>query len=177
MTTDFKTCKCEICGDVVMDNFITTHMRLSHPATKSLKRRKRDSNLGSQNEGLPVAPAAAESPKLIVHSEPVAPIKTAKERLTLKVARTVVERRFVTARVYEKKGDSTPKPFIKTPVSPSTTAGAVCPKCGISVPPDAIKRHMRLHDARQPVDVPSDGRSESIHAYSGGLPSLGKRAR
>ena len=177
MTVYINTCKCEICGDVLMENFLKTHMRLSHPSSEMADRRKTASTPSRQSESSSEAKAEAISPDLNKLLVQTAPVDAKKDRPTLKVTRTKIERRFVTAIVHEISGNKAPRPFVKTPISPSTTTGSVCPKCGVSVPPDAIKRHLRLHDARQPVDAPSDDRSESLYAYSGGLPSLGKRAR
>lgn len=161
MTDETKTRTCDICDEVLIDISFKEHMLLNHPA--EMKQRFLTSKAKSA-----VSPSTRE-----------APASTSRKKLIFNGTSTqkVAESRTVTVLLHPKKPPSGTNLVHKLPFSPFSSVMSCCPKCGLTMPEHTLKGHMREHDSRRHVEAPTDERSESIYAYSGGLPSLGKRAR
>lgn len=96
------------------------------------------------------------------------------------VLTSLVDKRVVTAPVQKLKPKSSPSALISPPrIVPVKAQQIRCERCGHSVREKDLKKHLRLNFCklyRSHVDV-SEEATSSVHAVSGGLPSLGKRSR
>ena len=175
-----ESSECPVCGTILMNNFLRRHMKFVHGegvGEQALMKTATPSERKKQKKTSPLA-------KQQVCDRPRSNISTRRSSTPTKKAKVemveVVSKRLVTVREHPKKPKATltSKLFPLT-IVPSQASGVRCHTCGRHMPSKDLKRHLRLNfcSLYLGTSAAAEEPSKSVRTVSGGLPSLGKRAR
>lgn len=178
-----KSTNCPKCGTVVMQDFLRTHIQFVHGDGAKIPHGHSNKNSNQQNNKLDSKPQKSiKKPDESISKYPskIGKTKSAKWNQKDLLEITVIEKRFVTVPEQKKrpKNEEINRLFLAK-IVPVRRGKYLCASCGRSMTENDLKAHIRLGNCSRPNSrAPSiDEPSASIRAFSGGLPSLGKRSR
>jgi hypothetical protein len=162
-----QTATCELCGTVVAADFLSIHVRFSHPKTIFTV------ELESKNQA-----STNSKAKLTQHQKK----KSANSTVLLPQGKTTpLERKNVEARpVTDKSAALSGQDKSRFGAPRKEQSGNICILCGVFVPKGSMLEHKeKLHGENRYSQTAGNRSRRSIWVsiFQGGLPSLGKRNR